>query len=48
MGRLISEEAGLEELELSLKHDDIKLAGIQYICAGLLKVKRIRKLKICF
>ena len=33
---------------MSLKHDNIKLAGIQYICAGLLKVKRIRKLKICF
>ena len=37
----------LDDLEISLRHNDVKLEGIQYICAGILKVKRIRKIKIC-
>lgn len=46
MGRFISQEPKLEEIDLSIRYNDIKFDGIQYICAGLIQVKKIKKLKL--
>lgn len=46
LGRLISQEPKLEELDLSIRYNDVKFEGIQYICAGLIQVKKVSKLKL--
>ena len=46
IGRMISQLDKLTHFEISLKENDIKLKGIQYICQGLLSCKKIKKLKI--
>lgn len=33
-------------MDLSIRYNDVKFEGVQYICAGLIKGKKIKKLKI--
>ena len=46
LGRLISQEPNLEEIDLSIRENDVKFDGIQYICAGLIQIKRVKKLRL--
>ncbi len=48
IGRLISQEPKLEEIDLSIRYNDVKFEGVQYICAGLIQIKKIKKLKLNF
>lgn len=46
LGRLISQEPKLEELDLSIRYNDINFDGVQCICAGLIKIKKVKRLKL--
>jgi len=42
----MSQQPLVEEIDISLRSNDVKFDGIQYICAGLIQIKKIKKLKI--
>lgn len=46
IGRLLSQQPTLEEIDLSLRYNDVKFDGIQYVCAGLIQIKKIKRLKL--
>ena len=41
LGRLISQEPRLQEVDLSIRYNDVRFDGVQCICAGLICVKKI-------
>ena len=46
IGRLISQQVQLPELELSLRYNLIEFKGIQCLCSGLIEMKKIKRLKL--
>ena len=46
IGRFLSQQPSLEDIDISIRYNDVKFDGIQYICAGLIQIKKIKKLKL--
>lgn len=46
IGRLLSQNQDIVELEISLKENLIELKGIQCLCSGLVYIKKLRRLML--